>query len=61
MADAPKDPPSKIYAVDSADPKSGKNFTATPTTMDYFKEAFLPTAQRAQLEAIRTAKAKAGI
>ena len=61
MDDTAKDAPSKIYAVDSKDPKSGKNFTSTPSTMDYFKEAFLPTAQRAQLEAIRNAKAKAGI
>ena len=58
MAD--KDPDSQVYAVDSQDPKSGKNFPSKPSTMDYFKEAFLPTAQKAQLEAIRNAKAKAG-
>jgi len=58
MAD--KDSDSKVYAVDPDDAKSGKNFPSKPTTMDYFKEAFLPTAQRAQLEAIRNSKAKAG-
>ena len=58
MAD--KDPQSQVYAVDPDDPKSGRNFPKNPTTMDYVKEAFLPTAQRAQLEAIRNAQAKAG-
>ncbi len=52
---------SGVYAIDPDDPKSGRNFPAKPTTMDYVKEAFLPTAQRAQLEAIRKAKDKAGL
>lgn len=59
MAEA-KDAPSQVYAVDPSDPKSGRNFPAKPTTMDYVKEAFLPSIQRAQLEAIRKAKDKAG-
>ncbi len=49
-----------IYAEEPGDPKSGRYFPPKPSTMDYVKEAFLPTAQRAQLEAIRNAKAKAG-
>lgn len=55
------DTESKVYAVDSADPKSGKNFPQKPSASDYFTEAFLPVAQRAQLEAIRKAKAKSGV
>ena len=60
MADTDKNQDSQVYAVDPDNAKSGKNFPSKPSTMDYFKEAFLPTAQRAQLEAIRNAKAKAG-
>lgn len=60
MANTSDSQDSKVYAVNPDDPNSGKNFPSKPTTIDYFKEAFLPTAQRAQLEAIRNAKAKAG-
>ncbi len=55
------DTDSKIYAQDPDDPKSGKNFPQKPSTMDYVKEAFLPSMQRAQLEALRKAKAKSGV
>ncbi len=61
MSDTDKDAPSQVYAGDPSDPKSYRNFPQKPSTMDYFKEAFLPTAQRAQLEAIRKAKTKAGM
>ena len=54
------DVPSQVYAGDPSDPKSYRNFPAKPSTMDYVKEAFLPTALRAQLEAIRKARDKAG-
>ncbi len=55
MAD-PKE--KKDYATD---PDTGKTqaFTQKPGVMDYAKEAFLPSMQRAQLEAVRNARAKA--
>ena len=59
MADLSKDDvDSRVYTMGSDNQQ--KSYPAKPTTMDYLKEAFLPTDQRAQLEAIRNAKAKAG-
>ena len=42
------------------DPDTGKTqgYPKKPGAMDYVKEAFLPTQQRAQLEAIRNAREK---
>jgi len=61
MADISKDAPTQVYAGDPSDPKSYRNFPQKPSTLDYFKEAFLPSMQRAQLDAIRKAKDKAGM
>ncbi len=36
-----------------------KAYTKTPSTLDYFKEAFSPTSEKAQLEAIRNARERA--
>ncbi len=36
-----------------------KAYPKNPGTMDYFKEAFLPNDQKAQLEAIRNARERA--
>ncbi len=60
MADAEykKDDP-RDYVTD-ADSKKTKAFTQKPGVMDYIKEAFEPDNTRAQLEAIRNARAKAG-
>lgn len=49
----------RVYTADKTAPSKSKAYPANPTTMDYFKEAFLPTDQRAQLEAVRNASANA--
>ncbi len=48
----------KDYVTDRETGKT-TGYTKTPSTMDYVKEAFLPTNQRAQLEAIRNARERA--
>ncbi len=51
---------SKNDYVTDADTKKTQAFTKKPGVMDYFKEAFSSDNTRAQLEAIRNARAKAG-
>jgi hypothetical protein len=49
----------KKYVVsETNDMSKKKEFAQSPTTMDYFKEAFQTNDTRAQLEAIRRRKAK---
>jgi len=57
MADYKKEP--KDY-TSNPDTRETRGFTQKPGAMDYVKEAFLPSIQRAQLEAVRKAREKAG-
>ncbi len=47
-------------SITDPDTKKTQQFTKKPGVMDYFKEAFQPDNVRAQLEAVRQARAKAG-
>ncbi len=56
--DKKKEDPRDI--ITDRDTKKTQSFTRNPSAMDYFKEAFLPDNTKAQLEAIRNARAKSG-
>ncbi len=51
---------SKYDYVTDGDTKKTQAFPKKPGVMDYFKEAFQTDNTKAQLEAIRNARAKAG-
>lgn len=54
MSQEKKKRPEQIYAGD-------KSFPAKPSTWDYVKEAFEPTATRAEIDAVRKRRAKSGV
>jgi hypothetical protein len=61
MADSDYQKPEPQDYVTDPDTKKTTGYTQKPGVMDYLKEAFMPSIQRAQLEAIRNAREKAGL